>query len=611
MKFSTKIIVSFTGATLLLLLIGITSQYLNNEVRNRVVEESRKAVQELQLAGDMGFNLYKSLVNTQYLLEERNRSTDDVDQEQADLNLKMAKKRVEEGLNNLQSSILDLEELVANTESGEAGQTENQRAALEDLKNLKEKFKIYRSLIREMLVLMTKDYEDGREFFTVTIEPYFRDNLLPLVDELRYQSQNNLNEEISSLNAQLSDSSFLLFIATGVAFLVSILLAFYLYRSVAYPLNELTVAARHIGSGNLDQRIEVKTKDEVGKLAEEFNRMAENLSKTTVSRNFMDDIIESMTDSLVVTDADGVIQRVNSSTLNMLGYEEYEIEGEGLPFLFEDKAVIENCLESGRNLERREAKFQKKNGETIPVILSLGTIRNSNDTKQGMVCVVSDISQRKEAEQQITKSLKEKEILLAEIHHRVKNNLAVISGLLQMQIWETQDQAAENVLKDSQLRVQSIALVHEKLYQSESLSFIQFDRYIRDLLQAISSTYMDTHGSIDIITDLEDIGLNINQAIPCSLLLNELIVNAFKHAFNGEEEEEGNIYVNIFKQNGKVHMTVKDDGVGFPEDFSLDNASSLGMTLINTLIKQLQGDISVKNDGGAIFEVQFEAEEVV
>jgi PAS domain S-box-containing protein len=610
MKFSTKIIVSFTGATLLLLAIGITSQYLNNEVRNRVVEESQRAVQELQLAGDMGFNLYKSLVNTQYLLEERNRRTADTDQEQADQNLKMAEQRVQEGLENLQSSILDLEKLIASGEVAGNGFSENQRAALENLKNLKSKFQIYRSLIREMLVLMKQDYNDGREFFTVTIEPYFRDNLLPLVDELRYQSQNNLNEEISSLNAQLSDSSFLLFIATLVAFLVSILLAFYLYRSVAYPLNELTIAARHIGSGNLDQRIEVKTRDEVGKLAEEFNRMAENLSKTTVSRNFMDDIIESMTDSLVVTDVNGVIQRANSSTLRMLGYEESEIEGKELPLLFENKEKVERCLESNKTLDCKEANYLKKNGESIPVSLSLGTIRNSDDTKQGMVLVASDISQRKEAEQQITKSLKEKEILLAEIHHRVKNNLAVISGLLQMQIWETKDQAAENVLKDSQLRVQSIALVHEKLYQSESLSFIQFDRYIRDLLQAISSTYMDTHGSIDIVTELEDIGLNINQAIPCSLLLNELIVNAFKHAFDGEEED-GNIYVNIFKQNGNVHMSVKDDGIGFPEDFDLDNASSLGMTLINTLIKQLQGEITVKNDGGAIFEVQFKAEEVV
>ncbi|NGP75823.1 PAS domain S-box protein [Balneolaceae bacterium YR4-1] len=609
MKFSTKIIVSFTGATLLLLAIGFTSQYLNNQVRNQVVQESQEAIQELQLSGNMGFDLYKSLINTQYFLEDRYRKSINENTEEVDLNTQRAQKRVEGALGNFQDDIDRFEQVLHSNDKPSQGDAKTRQATVDAVNNLKQKFSIYSSLVKELLVLTRKDYDDGKEFFTVTIEPYFRGTLLPLVDNLRVQTQNNLDQEIDKLNAQLSNSSTFLFLATAVAFLGSIFLAYFLYSSVAYPLKDLALAAKNIGSGNLDERIEVKSRDELGKLAEEFNRMAENLSKTTVSRNFMDDIIESMADSLVVTNESGTIQRVNSSTLEMLGYEEEELKGQPLSNLFSDNNLISRYLDSSNQVENSETKYIKKDGGIIPISLSLGTIHDAEGNKQGIVSVASDITKRKEAEEQITKSLKEKEILLSEIHHRVKNNLAVISGLLQMQIWETDDHAAETALKDSQLRVQSIALVHEKLYQSENLSYIQFDYYIRDLLQAISSTYVDTHLSVNIETELEDIILNINQAIPCSLLLNELIVNAYKHAF--DTGVGGNIYVKTRKNDDTIHLYVKDNGIGLPEDFDLEEANSLGMTLINTLTQQLNGEINMKNENGAIFEVNFEVEEVV
>lgn len=593
----------------MLLVIGLSSQYLNRQVRNQVVQESQEAIQELQLSGNMGFDLYKSLINTQYFLEDRYRKSINENTEEVDLNTQKAQERVEEALDNFKEDISRFEKVLQTSEESALESTESRQVTVSAIDNLKQKFDIYSSLVRELLVLTRKDYDDGKEFFTVTIEPYFRGTLLPLVDELRNQTQNNLNEEIDKLNAQLNNSSNFLMLATLIAFLGSIFLAYFLYSSVAYPLKDLALAAKNIGSGNLDERIEVKNKDELGNLANEFNRMAENLSKTTVSRNFMDDIIESMADSLVVTDASGIIQRVNSSTIEMLGYEEEELKGKPLSSLFSNPELIGKYLEAADDIENREAEYVKKDGDTIPISLSLGTIHDADDEKHGIVSVASDITKRKEAEEQITKSLKEKEILLSEIHHRVKNNLAVISGLLQMQIWETQDTAAETALKDSQLRVQSIALVHEKLYQSENLSYIQFDYYIRDLLQAISSTYMDSHVSVNIKTELEDIILNINQAIPCSLLLNELIVNAYKHAF--DSETGGNIYVRTHKKDDTIYLHVKDDGMGLPQDFDLEEASSLGMTLINTLTQQLNGEILMKNENGALFEVNFEAEEVV
>lgn len=609
MKLSVKLVLSFFGVTLLLLAIGITSQYLNNKVKNQVVQESQEVAQELQLSGDMGFDLYKSLINTQYFLEDRYRRSINDNKQEVDVNTRKAQAKVEEALDNIRSAILSFERALTSKEADQTGIIKSRQVTLEAMKNLKAKFDIYCSLVRELLVLTRRDYDDGKEFFTVTIEPYFRGNLLPLVDQLRDQTQNNLNEEIDNLNAQLNEASIFLFAATAGAFLVSIILAYFLYRSIAYPLKELALAAQHIGAGNLEERIEVTSKDEIGNLAKEFNRMAENLSKTTVSRNFMDDIIESMADSLVVADASGLIKWVNSSTLNILNYKEAELIGKPLSHLFSDNENIAKHLNSTAKREHSEANYLRSGGETIPVSLSFGSIHSSNGDEQGMVCVASDISWHKQAEEQITKSLKEKEILLAEIHHRVKNNLAVISGLLQMQIWETENEAVEIALKDSQLRVQSIALVHEKLYQSESLSYIHFDRYIRDLLQAISSTYMDFHISIDIETDLEKIALNINQAIPCSILLNELIVNAYKHAFN--TSDSGKIFVKIHRQGDLIHLLVKDDGIGFPEDFNLNEANSMGMTLINTLTKQLNGEILMKNDDGAIFEVNFKAQDVV
>ncbi|HKL17597.1 MAG TPA: HAMP domain-containing protein, partial [Halalkalibaculum sp.] len=267
MKFSTKIIVSFAGATLLLLAIGLTSQYLNSQVRNQVVQESQEAIRELQLSGNMGFDLYKSLINTQYFLEDRYRKSINDNTEEVDLNTQKAQDRVEEALDNFKDDINRFEQVLHSNEEPSGASARPRQTTIDAVNNLKQKFTIYSSLVKELLVLTRKDYDDGKEFFTVTIEPYFRGTLLPLVDNLRNQTQNNLNEEVDKLNAQLSDSSTFLFLGTAIAFLGSIFLAYFLYSSVAYPLKDLALAAKNIGSGNLDERIEVKNRDELGNLA--------------------------------------------------------------------------------------------------------------------------------------------------------------------------------------------------------------------------------------------------------------------------------------------------------------------------------------------------------
>lgn len=610
MKLSTKLILSFSFVAILLAGIGVFSQYYNQQAKNQLVEESEQAVLELNYSGEMGLRLYHSLLNAQYFLDKRYNQSIRIDTSNFQIRAVTASKKVKASLEDFSTRLDSAQQILESHNASLDQHHDDHHELLEVLNKLENRFNIYRSLVNELFKLASVSYQDSREFLSVTVEPYFRSNLIPLIEQVRVLSRKNMDEQIATLNSRLEFASQMLAIATIVALLVSIILAFYLYRSIATPLQKLSNSAKQIGQGNLDERIQIDSNDEIGALATEFNRMAENLSKITFSKEYVDNIIESMADALVVTDNEYRIQRVNSATRLMLGYHEEELIGQPLDVLFNN--INEERLDqikTDKELDNFETVYRTKRGETVPVNFSKAVMFNADGSMKGLVCLASDITDRKKAEQQVKKSLKEKEILLAEIHHRVKNNLAVISGMLQMQIWETEDEAAETALRDSQLRVQSIALVHEKLYQSENLSYIEFDKYIRDLLQAIGSTYVNDEREIAIETNLQAVALNINQAIPCSLLINELVVNAYKHAFtlNGG----GKISIDMDKKGEKVHVAVRDNGSGFPEEFNKETKDSLGMSIINTLVKQLDAEIDIYNRDGANIEFNFHPEEVV
>ncbi|MGD8426396.1 MAG: PAS domain S-box protein [Balneolaceae bacterium] len=220
--------------------------------------------------------------------------------------------------------------------------------------------------------------------------------------------------------------------------------------------------------------------------------------------------------------------------------------------------------------------------------------------------VIHDVTERKEKEQVIKDSLKEKETLLREIHHRVKNNLAVISGLLELQAMNTSDEKTLNTLRDSQLRIHSIAMIHEKLYRSEALSDIGFDVYLEELVDSISRTYHSKKQMIDITYDIDPSSLSLDQAIPCSLIVNEVVVNCFKHAF--KNTGQGKIYITVKVKKPDLFITIRDNGCGLPANFSIDKQQSLGMTLIQTLTQQLDGQFSFSTNPeqkGTIFKLRF------
>ncbi|MFI5151558.1 MAG: sensor histidine kinase [Bacteroidia bacterium] len=216
--------------------------------------------------------------------------------------------------------------------------------------------------------------------------------------------------------------------------------------------------------------------------------------------------------------------------------------------------------------------------------------------------LMTQIADRITAEGKLRESLAEKNILLSEIHHRVKNNLAVVSGLLELQSMETEDEKLKEIFAESRNRIKSLAHIHESLYQQENLAFIRFDRYFERILPDISNSYAGLSGKVRLDIRMDPVELEISMAIPCGLLMNEIVSNAFKHVFR--YQEEGLLTVVMKKEEEKVFLMVSDSGSGFPDEKG-GKKESLGMTLIEAFVMQLKGKMELSNEHGAVFRIWF------
>ncbi|GEM_PF-868224 len=218
-----------------------------------------------------------------------------------------------------------------------------------------------------------------------------------------------------------------------------------------------------------------------------------------------------------------------------------------------------------------------------------------------------EIKERIQAEMQVKKSLKEKEVLLKEIHHRVKNNMQVILSLLRLQSSQVTDKNSLEILKSSQNRIRTMALVHEKLYQSEDLANIDFGDYIKSLTTNLFHTYMNSSLKVEVNVKAEKIPIEINYAIPCGLIVNELVTNSLKYAFPPSWKGEGRIDIVLrLIDKEDVELIVQDNGIGIPEDINLRESKSMGLSLVHILGEdQLGGRIEVERNGGTKFKIRF------
>lgn len=214
------------------------------------------------------------------------------------------------------------------------------------------------------------------------------------------------------------------------------------------------------------------------------------------------------------------------------------------------------------------------------------------------------LQEEQKTQNELQNSLKEKEILLKEIHHRVKNNLNIISSMLNLQTDKIEDQQIINMFSDSQNRIRSIALIHEQLYNSTNLSQIDFAKYIQSLIQNLCNIHNNQNNGIHLEMNLMPYELNLETAIPCGLLLNEIITNSFKHAF--KERDRGQIEVSFSFDGVFCHLIISDNGVGIPKDFDLENSTSLGLRLVNLLTMQLNAKLEVDSSSqGTFFKLSF------
>lgn len=340
----------------------------------------------------------------------------------------------------------------------------------------------------------------------------------------------------------------------------------------------------------LEERVEVKTKQ-----LTEKNLELEKLS-----------LVASRTDNAVlIASPDGTIEWVNDGFIQLMGMPKEKLLNNNLSEINVYTNIINEIREAIINQHSRifESNVTTHNIENLWISSTLTPIYDEEGILKKLVVVDSDITAGKKMQKQIETSLKEKDVLLKEIHHRVKNNLQIIISLLNLQTGYIKDEVTLKAVKDGQSRVRSMALVHEKFYQSDELSEIDLADYIEKLCHFIYQSYGDKTDRVRLHISGDKIALDMDTAMPCGLLVNEIVSNSYKYAF--PNQEKGTIQIDFKKIDNKIILFIKDNGVGFPEEYDLERGESLGMQLIQALTSQLDGELVVSRENGTSFKISF------
>jgi PAS domain S-box-containing protein len=316
----------------------------------------------------------------------------------------------------------------------------------------------------------------------------------------------------------------------------------------------------------------------------------------------MESIMSTLTDAVILTTSGGKIVTANRAALDILGYKEVELVDQPIGQVIGQ--VWKGDFLPGEDDFGIEMALIAKDKKRIPVTLSTSVVSEGISSPQGIVFVARDLTKRVHAQEQLVGALKEKEILLKETHHRVKNNLQVISSLLSIQKDFISDPEAKRVLDESRDRVYSMAVVHELLYQSQDLREIDFKDYTNRLIEQIVFSHNVNPDQVSIEVNVSDISLDLDTASYIGLAINELLVNALVHGF--PDDRVGEIWLSlVHTEEGEYVLAVTDNGVGLPADFNLKESDSLGLLLVSMVAEQVGSELVITQEEGTTFLLTF------
>ena len=340
-----------------------------------------------------------------------------------------------------------------------------------------------------------------------------------------------------------------------------------------------------------------------------FIKQARQINKLKLSEN----ILSIADDAIISVNPEHNIIAFNKGAVKLFEYSQNEIIGKPLNQLIPSRfhhnhsehiKEFSKCPFASKQMkERGEIYGIRKNGEEFPAEASISKYQDSSSTI--FTVIIRDISFRKNIEQKLKKSISEKDVLLKEIHHRVKNNLQIISSLLRLQSRKLQDESAQIAINESEQRISSIALLHELLYQSQDLSNVNVHEYFEKLASHISRS-TGISNKVDFEIDCEKIILGLDYIIPCGLIVNELVTNSLKHGINSTENAKISISLKHCSEK-QLSLEVKDNGIGYPSDFDFFKSETLGVRLVKNLTQQLDGNLEHFNDSGANVRIIFQA----